>query len=291
MKPAPFEYHRAFSAQEAVSLLGELGEEAKILAGGQSLVPMMNFRRARPTALIDINAARELDYVTREGDALRIGALTRHRTLEMLSGPKIDPGFALMPRAARWVGHYPIRVRGTIGGSLAHADPSAEWCLLARMFAALIIVLGPRGQRQVPAAEWFTGFLTTACEPDEVVVEILFPRPREHAALTEFAQRQGDFGIAAAAVGLDVTDGVCSDVAVVIGGVSGEPYRATQVEVAVQGEPATPATWREAGRLAADIVSPPDDAHGSSAYRKHLVGTLTERAFAEATGQQPGKPA
>jgi carbon-monoxide dehydrogenase medium subunit len=291
MKPPTFEYHRAFSAQEAVDLLVELGDEAKILAGGQSLAPMMNFRLARPSALVDVNALTELDHVTRDGDALRIGALTRHRRIERLRGPQIEDGFAVLPRAARWIGHYPIRTRGTIGGSLAHADPSAEWCLLARMYDATIVVLGPNGTREIPAAEWFTGFLTTQCAPDEMVTEVVFPRPRRLAALTEFAQRQGDFAIAAAAVALDVTDEVCSDVSVVLGGVGGELYRATPVEDAVQGEPATDATWRAAGRVAADIVSPPDDAHGSSTYRKHLVGTLTERAFAEAVGQQRGKAA
>ncbi len=291
MKPAPFEYHRAFSAQEAVDLLVEHGDEAKILAGGQSLTPMMNFRLARPSALIDVNPAVGLDYVRREGDVLRVGALTRHRRLELLRGPEIEDGYTVLPRAARWIGHYPIRTRGTIGGSLAHADPSAEWCLLARMFDASIVVLGPGGQREVPAAEWFTGFLTTQCAAEEMIVEIVFPRPRRHAALTEFAQRQGDFGIAAAAVALEVTDGVCSDVSVVLGGVSSEPYRATQVEQAVAGQPATPATWAAAGRRAADIVSPPDDAHGSAPYRKHLVGTLTERAFAEAAGLPAGASA
>ncbi len=291
MKPPPFEYHRAFSAQEVVDLLVELGDEAKILAGGQSLTPMMNFRLARPSALVDVNTVSELDYVRRDGDTLRIGALTRHRTIELMTGPDIADGFAVLPRAARWIGHYPIRTRGTIGGSLAHADPSAEWCLLAQMLDASIVVLGPRGTREIPAAEWFTGFLSTLSEPDEMVVEVVFPRPRRLAALTEFAQRQGDFGIAAAAVALEVADGVCSDVSVVLGGVSGEPYRAGKVEEAVQGEPATPATWQAAGRLAADIVSPPDDAHGSAVYRKHLVGTLTTRAFDEAAAQQHGQPA
>jgi aerobic carbon-monoxide dehydrogenase medium subunit len=287
MKPPAFEYHRAFSAQEAVDLLVELGDEAKILAGGQSLAPMMNFRLARPSALVDVNAVSELDYVTRDGDALRIGALTRHRRIETLRGPEIEDGFAVLSRAARWIGHYPIRTRGTIGGSLAHADPSAEWCLLARLFDARVVVLGPNGTREIPAAEWFTGFLTTQCAADEMVTEVVFPRPRRQAALTEFARRQGDFAIAAAAVALEVTDGVCSDVSVVLGGVGGELYRATRIEDAVQGQPATSTTWEAAGRLAAEIVSPPDDAHGTSAYRKHLVGTLTERAFAEAAEQQP----
>ena len=282
MKPPPFEYHRAFSAQEAVATLAELGEDAKILAGGQSLTPMMNFRLARPSALVDINNVAELDYVRRDGDVLRVGALTRHRTIELATGPDITDGFAVLPKAARWIGHYPIRTRGTIGGSIAHADPSAEWCLLARMFDAVIVVLGPHGSREIPAAEWFQGFLSTVCALDELVTEIVFPRPRRHAALTEFAQRQGDFGIAAAAVALEVTDGVCSDVSVVLGGVSGEPFRIPEIEEALAGEPATASTWASAGRMAAELATPSSDAHGSAAYRKHLVGTLTARAFGEA---------
>ena len=282
MKPPPFEYHRAFSAQEAVATLAELGEDAKILAGGQSLTPMMNFRLARPSALVDINNVAELDYVRRDGDVLRVGALTRHRTIELATGPDITDGFAVLPKAARWIGHYPIRTRGTIGGSIAHADPSAEWCLLARMFDAVIVVLGPDGSRKIPAAEWFQGFLSTVCAPDELVTEIVFPRPRRHAALTEFAQRQGDFGIAAAAVAVEVTDGVCSDVSVVLGGVSGEPFRIPEIEEALAGEPATASTWASAGRMAAELATPSSDAHGSASYRKHLVGTLTARAFGEA---------
>ncbi len=282
MKPPPFTYHRAFSAQEAVATLAELGEDAKILAGGQSLTPMMNFRLARPSDLVDINNVGELDYLRREGDVLRVGALTRHRTIELATGPDIEDGFAVLPKAARWIGHYPIRTRGTIGGSLAHADPSAEWCLLARMFDARIVVLGPNGSREIPAAEWFHGFLSTECAPDELVTEVVFPRPRRHAALTEFAQRQGDFGIAAAAVALEVTDGICSDVSVVLGGVSSEPYRVPEIEAALDGEPATASTWATAGRMASELATPTSDSHGSATYRRHLVGTLAERAFGEA---------
>lgn len=282
MKPASFEYHRASSALEAVNLLREIGDEAKILAGGQSLVPMMNFRLARPGALIDINQVTELDYIRRDGATLRIGALTRHRTIEMLKGADIEDGFAVLPKAARWIGHYPIRTRGTIGGSLAHADPSAEWCLLARMLDASIVVLGPDGTRNIPAKEWFQGFLSTPCAFDEMVIEVVFSKPRRHAALTEFAQRRGDFAIVAAAVALEVVDEVCSDVSVVLGGVSGEPYRVSDIEQAIEGQPAVASTWEAAGRLAFELVSPSGDIHSSAVHRKHLAGTLTERAFAEA---------
>lgn len=287
MKPAAFEYHRASTAIEAVNLLSEIGDEAKILAGGQSLVPMMNFRLARPGALVDINQVTELDYVRRDGAALHIGALTRHRTIEKMKGAEMEDGFAVLPKAARWIGHYPIRTRGTIGGSLAHADPSAEWCLLARLLDASIAVLGPNGARNIPAKDWFQGFLSTPCAFDEIVTEVVFSKPRRYAALTEFSQRRGDFAIVAAAVAFDVVDGICSDVSVVLGGVSGEPYRVSDIEQAIEGQPAIALTWETAGRLAFELVSPSGDIHSSAAHRKHLAGTLTERAFAEAISSPP----
>lgn len=283
MKPSPFTYHRAYSAPEAVELLGELGDEAKLLAGGQSLVPMMNFRLARPSALVDIGQVGELDYLRRDGDVLCIGALTRHRAVETAPAGPLD-GYRVLSKAARWIGHFPIRTRGTFGGSIAHADPTAEWCLLTLLLDAEIVVLGPSGKRTVPARSWFTGFMSTDCSPEEVVTEIRFPRPRPCAALTEYARRTGDFGIAVAAVALDVQEGVCADVAIALGGVAGSPIRLPEVERAVQGQPATAQTWRDAAAAASAAVDPPSDMHGSTAYRKQLVGTLLIRAFTEAVG-------
>lgn len=284
MKPAPFEYHRAYTADEVVHLLTELGEDAKILAGGLSLAPMMNFRLARPTALIDVNRVRGLDYVRRDGDTLAVGALTRHRTLETGTADAVRDGFDVLPRAARWIGHYPIRTRGTVGGSIAHADPTAEWCLLARLFDAEIVLLGPNGARRVRAHDWFTGFLTTAAEPDEMLTEVRFGRPRPYAALTEYARRRGDFAIASAAVAFDVVDGRCTDVGVVLGGVASEPVRVPEAEDVVDGAPATEETWSAAAARAAAAIDPSADAHGDAEYRRRLVDTLTRRAFAEALG-------
>lgn len=284
MKPAPFEYHRAYTADEVVQLLSELGDEAKILAGGLSLAPMMNFRLARPTALIDVNRVAGLDYVRRDGDTLAVGALTRHRALETDRSPAVGDGFSVLPRAARWIGHYPIRTRGTVGGSVAHADPTAEWCLLARLFDAGIVLLGPNGTRTVAAADWFTGFLTTTAAPDEMLVEVRFGRPRPYAALTEYARRRGDFAIASAAVAFDVVDGRCTDVGVVLGGVAAEPVRIAAAEHVVDGSPPTERTWAEAAACAAAAIDPSADAHGDADYRRQLVDTLTRRAFAEAAG-------
>lgn len=282
MKPATFEYHRAYTVEEAVELLAELGEDAKVLAGGQSLAPMMNMRLARPTALVDINRVPGLDHITRQDDELRIGALTRHRAVEVSRDPRVLDGFSLLPRAARWIGHYPIRARGTVGGSIAHSDPTAEWCLLARLLDARIVVQGPAGQREVPAEEWFGGFLTTAAQPDEVVVETRFAHPRSRGALTEYSRRRGDFAIAAVAVAFDLVDGRLRDVGVVLGGVAATPVRAAEAEQLLEGAPVDATSWPEVARAAAADLDPPSDLNGDGAYRRHLVQTLTQRALAEA---------
>jgi aerobic carbon-monoxide dehydrogenase medium subunit len=280
VKPAPFTYHRTRSVAETVALLAELGDGAKILAGGQSLVPMMNFRLARPSALVDITRIPGLDYLRAGPDGLRVGALTRHRTIELCRDPAVLDGFGVLPRAARWIGHYPIRARGTLGGSIAHADPAAEWCLLAVLLNAQIQLASPRGQRTVPVTEFFEGFYSTTAEPDEMITEIRFPAPARRAALTEFAQRQGDFAVVAAAVSIDLDGSSCRELSVVLGGVGPLPYRVEVAELA--GQPATEATWRQAGQLAAEQIDPPADGHGTAGYRKRLAATLTERALAQA---------
>ena len=291
MKPAPFAYYRAHSIAEAVGLLAELGDEAKILAGGLSLVPMMNFRLARPAALVDVTRIEGLNYLRADPagqDGLRIGALTTHRAVETSRDPAVRAGFGVLPRAARWIGHYPIRSRGTFGGSIAHADPASEWCLLAVLLGAQVILAGPQCQRTVPAAEFFQGYYSTAASPDEMITELWFPRATPRAVLTEFAQRQGDFAIVAAAVSADIEDGVCRSGRVVLGGVGPLP-----VEVnadALAGQSAAGDTWRAMGEHAASQVDPPEDTHGSGEYRRRLAVTLVERALAEAAGlPDPGQ--
>lgn len=283
MKPAPFTYHRAHDVTEAVDLLAQLGDDAKILAGGQSLAPMMNFRLARPAALIDITRVPGLNYLRRDADGLHIGALTTHRTVETTRSPDVHDGFGILPKAARWIGHYPIRCRGTFGGSIAHADPTAEWCLLAVLLEAVIVLQGPKGRREVPATGFFHGFLSTEARPDELVVEIRFPHPAPHAALTEFAQRQGDFAIVAAAVSLRLDDDTCTGGRIVLGGVDPRPV---VVDAPLAGQPATAETWRAAGEFAAQFIDPPTDGHASGEYRRRLTSTLVARALAEAAGAQ-----
>jgi carbon-monoxide dehydrogenase medium subunit len=280
VKPAPFAYHRAHSVVEAVGLLAELGDEAKILAGGLSLVPMMNFRLARPTALVDVTRIEGLNYLRADQDGLRVGALTTHRAVETTRDPAVRAGFGVLPRAARWIGHYPIRTRGTFGGSIAHADPASEWCMLAMLLGAQVTLAGPQRHRTVPAAEFFQGYYSTAAGSDEMITELCFPRAAPRAVLTEFAQRQGDFAIVAAAVSADIEDGLCRSARVVLGGVGPLPVMVTGDPLA--GQPATAATWRAMGEHAASQIDPPEDTHGSGEYRRRLTVTLVERALAEA---------
>jgi aerobic carbon-monoxide dehydrogenase medium subunit len=306
VKPAPFAYHRAHSVDEAVALLAELGDEAKILAGGLSLVPMMNFRLARPAFLVDVSRIGGLSYlragpadgqatgaadsqVTGAADvpetALRVGALTTHRAVETTRDPAVLKNFGVLPRSARWIGHYPIRSRGTFGGSIAHADPASEWCLLAILLDARIVLTGPAGPRTVPAAEFFEGYYSTTAGPDEMITELRFPEPAPAAALTEFAQRQGDFAVVAAAVSADIADGTCRAGRVVLGGVGPRPLEIDAGPLA--GQPATAETWQAMGEHAAARIDPPDDTHGDAAFRRRLTVTLVARALAEASRQVP----
>jgi aerobic carbon-monoxide dehydrogenase medium subunit len=292
VKPAPFTYHVAHDVAEAVALLTALGEDAKVLAGGQSLVPMMNLRLARPSALVDITRVPGLDYLRAAPDGLHIGALTTHRAVETMQDPAVLEGFGVLQRSARWIGHYPIRSRGTFGGSIAHGDSTAEWCILAVLLSAQIILAGPGGQRRVGAGEFFEGFFTVAAEPDEVITEVWFPAPAPHAALTEFAPRQGDFATVAAAVSVDLGDAgaqsngqpggaTLRQARIVLGGISPTPFVVDAASLA--GQPASPATWREAGELAAAQIDPPDDENGDARYRRQLTATLVSRALAEAS--------
>jgi len=291
VKPAPFAYHRAHSVAEAVALLAELGDEAKILAGGLSLVPMMNFRLARPAALVDVSRLEGLSYL-RAGaaDGLRIGALTTHRTVEISRDPAVLGGFGVLPRSARWIGHYPIRSRGTFGGSIAHADPASEWCLLAVLLGARVVLTGPDGPRTIPAAGFFEGYYSTAAAPDEMITELWFPAPAPHAVLTEFAHRQGDFAVVAVGVSADISGGVCRHGRVVLGGVGPLPV---EVDAGpMDGQPATEETWRAMGEHAARQIDPPEDTHGDAGFRRRLAATLVARALAEASQRaEPSQPA
>ncbi|MDP9477044.1 MAG: xanthine dehydrogenase family protein subunit M [Actinomycetota bacterium] len=285
MKPAAFEYRRASTVEGAVEQLTELGDDAKLLAGGQSLVAMMNFRLVRPSALVDVKGIPDLQYVEPDGEGLRIGALTPHRWVEVMEEPGVLEGFSVLKKAARWVGHYPIRTLGTFGGSIAHADPSSEWCILATLLDAELVAFGPGGERVIPASDFFQGFFTTALEPDEMIVEVRFPKPAPHAALQEYARRAGDYGIVVAAVALDVEDGECRSARVTLGGVSDAPQRIPEAEQVLEGADVGQEVFREAGQEAAKVIDPPSDVQGTAEYRRDLSATLIKRALTEATSK------
>jgi carbon-monoxide dehydrogenase medium subunit len=285
VKPAAFEYRRATAVEEAVDQLTQLGDDAKLLAGGQSLIPMMNFRLVRPAALIDVAGIPDLQYLeTNNGGGLRIGALTPHRWVEEMEDPDLLVGFSVLKRAARWVGHYPIRTLGTFGGSIAHGDPSAEWCMLAVLLGAEIVALGPEGERVIPASDFFHGFFMTALEPDEMILEVRFPEPAPHAAIQEFARRAGDYAIVAAAATLDVSDGECRSARVVLGGVADVPLRVHEAERVLEGTDVGREAFEEAGREAAKAIDPPSDVQGTADYRRDLTTVLVRRALTEAAG-------
>lgn len=283
MKPAAFKYQRANTVEEAIEQLTELGDDAKLLAGGQSLVAMMNFRLVRPSALVDITPIPDLQYLEPDGEGLKVGALTPHRWVEEMEEPDLLEGFSVLKEAARWVGHYPIRTLGTFGGSIAHADPSAEWCMLAVLLDAEIVAVGPEGERVIPASDFFQGFFMTALEPDEMVVEVRFPEPAPHASIQEFARRAGDFAIVSAAVALDIRNGKCSSARVVLGGVSDIPLRIPEAERVLEGADASREAFEEAGQEAAKAIDPPSDVHGDADYRRDLSAVLVRRALTEAT--------
>jgi aerobic carbon-monoxide dehydrogenase medium subunit len=282
VKPAAFKYQRANTVEDAIEQLTQLGDDAKLLAGGQSLVPMMNFRLVRPSALVDITEIPDLRYLERHEEGLKVGALTPHRWVEAMEDPDVLEGFSVLKRAARWVGHYPIRTLGTFGGSIAHADPSAEWCMLATLLDAEIVAVGPEGKRVIPASDFFHGFFMTALQPDEMVVEVRFPRPASHAALREFARRAGDFGIVAAAVAVDVRDGECRSARIVLGGVADIPLRVPEAERVLEGADVSQEAFEEAGQAAAKAIDPPSDVHGTADYRRDLSVALIRRALTEA---------
>jgi aerobic carbon-monoxide dehydrogenase medium subunit len=286
VKPPPFAYARAESPEETVALLAEAGDDAKVIAGGQSLVPLLNFRLARPSVLVDVNSLAELDYlrVGENGAGLAVGALCRHVTLERsieLTGP-----WQAVAEAVPMIGHYPIRARGTIGGSIAHADPSAELPLLCLAFDADVDALGPQGRRTIAAADLFRGPFSTTLAPDELLVEVRFPAPPAgvRTVFEEFGERAGDFALASVCAGAVVEDGRCTWARIALGGVGPTPLRATAAEEALVGSALVEGAVAEAAEQAAAACDPRGDFHGSSEFRKELVAELTARAIARIRG-------
>lgn len=291
MKAAPFEYHAPTTVDEAVAVLGEHGDEAKVLAGGQSLVPMLALRLTRFGHLVDLNRIDELQHITPGDGSLAVGAMTRQSAAEYSAD--VTAAVPLLAHAIPNIGHFQIRNRGTIGGSISHADPASELPAVALALDAEIEVVGPNGTRRVPAAEFFVSTWETAVEPDEITVAVHFPDWGQRAgfALEEIAWRRGDFAIAGAACGIR-TDaaGSVDRAAIAFLGMGPTPVRASEAEAALLGRSAADRDLDLAAvaDLAVASTDPSDDIHASGAYRKRvaatLVGTALRRALDAAAG-------
>lgn len=277
MKPAPFEYHRPASLPETFDLLDRYGEDGRALAGGQSLVPALNMRLTTPRAVIDINRLPGLDGIRITPEGLALGALARQEALER--SPVVREQAPLIAAAMPHVGHTAIRARGTLGGSLAHADPAAELPACAVALDATIRVQSRRGAREIPAGDFFRGIYTTALEPGEVVTQVVVPAagPGWRSGFEEVARRHGDFALAGLAARLRVEGGTVAEARLVFFGVGPRPARARGAEAALAGRRgAAEAVAAAAGALAGDL-DPPGDIHGSPALRRHLARVLLVR--------------
>lgn len=281
MKPAAFAYHRPRTVDEALELLAQGGTAAKPLAGGQSLIPAMNFRLARPAILVDLNGIADLAYVREDAAGLHIGAMTRQRAAER--DPLVARLAPLLREALPHVAHVQIRNRGTIGGSIAHADPAAELPAVMLALGARFQARGRAGAREVPADRFFTSLFTTALAPDELLIGITVPSPppRSGSAFVEIARRHGDYALAGVAVRVTLDEaGRCHDARIALLGVGERPVLAARAAKALTGAPPTPERIRDAASVvAAKDVDPPGDIHASSAFRRHLTGVLTRRAL------------
>jgi len=281
MKPADFCLHRPDILGEALALLAEHGDDAKALAGGQSLVPLLNFRLARPAHVIDLERIASLRRLRRSADGLAVGAMVRQRHAE--TDPEVAAACPLLAAALPHVGHPPIRNRGTIGGSLAHADPAAELPAVAVALDATLIAASARGRRKIPASAFYQTYLTTALEPDELLVETVFPPlpPRTGACVLEVSRRQGDFALVGVALQVTLDDGgTVADARVCFIGVAEVPRRCPEAEAVLTGcSPADAEAVSAAADRAREVLTPASDLHASADYRRDVAGTLLERAF------------
>lgn len=283
MKPAPFQYVAAQSVEHAISLLTEYGPSAKIIAGGQSLVPMMNYRLARPDWLVDINRIPELAGIAAKGEFLRVGSLTRYIALE--KSETVRRLAPLLSQILPHIAHAAIRNRGTIGGSICHADPAAEMPVAMLALDAVFEIRGPAGTRRVPADDFFVGQMTTQIEPDEVLVAIEIPnmRPEDTSGFSEFARRRGDFALASAAVVLRFSGSRLSDhVRIAIGGLSQRAQRAMKAEALLNGQTLTSDLIEKVAQTAAEEVEAGSDLHATETYRRSLIATQVKQALAGA---------
>jgi len=282
MKPAAFDYVIADSIDMAVASLAEGGGDAKIIAGGQSLVPMLNFRLLRPSVLIDINRIGDLAFIEEAGKKIRIGALTRHYQLE--TSPVIARHLPVLASAMTHVAHLAIRNRGTIGGSLSHADPAAELPMMAVLLDAELHIASVLGKRTIAARDFFVGALTVDLARDDIVTEIVLPKlpPKTGWGFEEVASRSGDFALAAAAATLTLSAGVISQARIALTGVGATPVRAAEAEALLVGQALEPGVIDRIIDAVRAAIEPDTDLHASSDYRRHLAGVLAGRAVSAA---------
>jgi len=289
MKPPRFDYLAPTSVDEALALLAELGEDAKVLAGGQSLVPLLNFRLVRPAHLVDLNEIPDLGYIRHENGRIVIGAMTRQRAVEV--SDLVSERCPLLAEAMRQIGHVQIRNRGTIGGSLAHADPAAELPAVVAVLGGELVVRSARSERVMTPDEFFVAYLTTAVEPGELLVEVRLPviAPGTGTAFMEVSRRHGDLALVGVAASVRLDDSsVCTHSAIALTGVGPTPVVARAAAGTLVGVKPTPAALEDVGRRVAEAVRPDGDLHASAEYRTHVAGVLTRRALARAVERARG---
>lgn len=285
MKPAPFEYWSPTSVDEAVKLLSGLDDpgDAKVMAGGQSLMPLLSLRLSQPQHIVDLNAVGELSGIRRDGDVLTIGSMCRQRAAERSAD--VAAAVPLVVEALGHVGHAPIRNRGTVGGSLAHADPAAELPAVALCLDAELVARGPGGERTITAADFFVGFLSTALTEEEILTAVRFrvDGPGCGAAFAEVARRHGDFAMAGVAAHVRLDGDTIAEARIAVAGVALAPVRAADAEAALAGQQPTDEAFAAAAAAASAALRPSTDLHASSAYRKHVAGVLVAQALRTAT--------
>jgi carbon-monoxide dehydrogenase medium subunit len=292
VKPALFDYYAPRVLEEALQILGDAGRDGRVLAGGQSLMPMLNCRIVSPAVVVDINRIESLDHLHVASGNLTVGALVRHA--DLLRSAEIRSGWPLLAEATKQVAHPAIRNRGTVCGSVSHNDPAAEHPSVLVTLDGTVVIAGADGRRELPAEDFFAGVMSTALEPGEMVVELRYPRPPPGtgAAFVEVARRLGDFAIAGAAAMLTMRGEICERARLTIVGMGEGPFRARAAEAALTGRPIGRNGHRdafaEATATVIAAVDPADDIHASAAYRRHLAGVLTMRALETALTRAEG---
>jgi carbon-monoxide dehydrogenase medium subunit len=292
LKPAWFDYYAPRTLDEALRILADAGQDGRVLAGGQTLVPMLNFRVARPAVIVDINRIEVLNRLHAGPDGLTLGALVRHA--DVLRSTPVREGWPLLREATTQVAHPAIRNRGTVCGSVSHNDPAAEHPSVLVTLDGTVVIASSAGRRELPADKFFTGMLSTALEPGEMVVALHYPHQPAGtgAAFVEFARRLGDFALAGAAAMLTMRDGVCETARITIVGMGEGPFRAHAAEAALTARSLARKEsqdgFAEAAAKVVAAVDPADDVHASASYRRHLAGVLTVRALETALARAGG---